>query len=434
LTNWESPYHGEKTGDFAMRSLDYLKLLTVIAKSKETLNNAKLRANAFIRNRKMSFVSALSFLLDMRKTTLQTRLNLYFKTTEGGEPISQQAFSKLRMNFDHSPFEKMVRESVKTEYSGEYELPLWQGYHVFAVDGSYLQLPRTDELRLEFGVRGGGNTTGKQPSAGISVLYDVLHGWPLDPIITRTDMNERTECEKHICFLREELPHIARKSILTIDRGYPSLDLFAKLKNAELKFVARCSSKFMSPMNDAPIGDSIVTIKNDMMVRVVKFELSNGEIETLATNLLELPEYQIIELYTMRWGVEMAYFRLKQELSVEKFSGKTPNAIYQDFWASMVLMQAVAVFQKEANEAVYERQKTKTTKHQNHARTSDLIITLRDRFIFAVLCDRPMFCVQEMEVVIKTMARAVSPVRPGRSFNRSFRPSDNVRANLKSRL
>ena len=413
-----------------MTNLDYLRLLAFVANSKDTLNTAKLQENAFIRKRKMSFASAVSFLLDMRKTTLQTRLNLYFKTTEGGEPISQQAFSKLRMNFDHSPFEKMVREAVKMEYSGEYELPLFQGYHVLAVDGSYLQLPRTDKLRQEFGVRGGGN----MPSAGVSVLYDVLHGWPLDPIITHTDMNERVECEKHIHFLTGTLPHIASKSILTIDRGYPSLDLFAKLQSSGLKFVARCSTASMPQITGALLGESVVTLKNGMTVRVVKFELPSGEIETLATNLFDLTPEQIIELYALRWGVEMAYFRLKRELSIEKFSGKTPNAIRQDFWASMVLMQAVAVFQKDADEAVRERQKEKSVKHKNRARTSDLIITLRDRFIFAVLCERPMFCVKEMEDVIKTMARVVSPVRPGRHYDRVFRPSDNVQMNLKSRL
>lgn len=417
-----------------MKNLDYLRLLTFIANSKETLETAKLRKNVFIRKRKMSFANALSFLLDLRKTTLQTRLNLYFKTTNRGEPISQQAFSKLRMNFDHSPFEKMVREAVKTEYSGEYELPLFQGYHVLAVDGSYLQLPRTDELRQEFGVRGGGKATGKQPSAGVSVLYDVLHGWPLDPIITHTDMNERTECEKHIHFLGDTLPHMASRSILTIDRGYPSLDLFAKLQTSRLKFVARCSTASMPQITGAPIGESIVTLKNGMTVRIVKFELPGGNRETLATNLFDLPAEQIIELYALRWGIETAYFRLKRELSAEKFSGKTPNAIRQDFWASMVLMQAVAVFQQDADEAVRERQKDKPVKHQNRARTSDLIITLRDRFIFAVLCGHPMFCAREMEDIIKTMARGVSPVRPGRSFERIFRESDNVQANLKSRL
>ncbi len=417
-----------------MISIELLGLLREIINDPKTLDIARLRENTFVRNRKMTFASAVCFMLDMRKTTLQTRLNLYFSTTKGGEPISQQAFSKLRMNFDHSLFEKMVREAVKKEYSGEYELPLWQGYHIFAVDGSYMQLPRTDELRLEFGVRGGSKVTGKMPSAGVSILYDVLHGWPLDPIITHTDMNERFECEKHIHYLCKELPRIAQKSILTLDRGYPSLDLFATLQNEGLKFVARCSAASMTQINGAPIGESLVTLKNGISVRVVKFELPSGEIETLATNLYDLSSERIAELYAMRWGVEMAYFRLKRELSAEKFSGKTPNAIRQDFWASMVLMQAVAVFQKEADEAVLERQKDKPVKNHNRARTSDLIVTLRDRFIFAVLCNRPMFCVKEMEEIIKTMARTVSPVRPGRSFDRVFRPSDNVRMNLKSRL
>jgi hypothetical protein len=241
------------------------------------------------------------------------------------------------MNFDHSPFETMVRETVKKEYSGEYKLPLWNGYHVFAVDGSYLQLPRVDALRKEFGVRGGGN----QPSAGVSVLYDVLHGWVLDPTIVHTNMNERTECEKHIRFLCEKLPHIAEKSILTLDRGYPSLDLLEKLQESGLKFVARCSSQFVTQINAAPVGDSVVPLKNGVNVRVVKFILSTGEVETLVTNLSHLPKEAFIELYALRWGIETAYFRLKQEICVEKFSGKSPNTIRQDFWASMVRQQCI---------------------------------------------------------------------------------------------
>jgi hypothetical protein len=97
-------------------------------------------------------------------------------------------------------------------------------------------------------------------------------------------MNERTECEKHIDFLCGTLPHIAQKSILTIDRGYPSLNLFAKLQSSGLKFVARCSTASMPQITGASIGESIVTLKNDVIVHVIKFELPSGEIETLATN------------------------------------------------------------------------------------------------------------------------------------------------------
>jgi hypothetical protein len=136
----------------------------------------------------------------------------------------------------------------------------------------------------------------------------------------------------------------------------------------------------------------------------------------------------------MRWGVETAYFRFKQELCVEKFSGKTINSIYQDFHASMVLMNAVAVFQCEADLAVAQRHGVKPLKYHRKARTSDLIITLRDRFIFAVLYAQPMFSDLEIEHIIKIMARVVSPVRPGRSFPRLHRPFIDVNHNLKSHL
>ena len=414
-----------------MLSLEMLSFLLLTAQDQQTLDVARLKENSFTRNRGMPFPDALTFLLDMRKSSLQTRLNLYFEDVKGGDPISQQAFSKLRMNFDHSPFETMTRELVKKEYSGQYELPLWNGYHIFAVDGSYLQLPRVGALRDEFGVRG---RDGSCPCAGVSVLYDVLHGWAVDPAIVGADMNERTECERHIGFLCRELPHIARNSIMTIDRGYPSLALLKTLQNSGVKFLARCSSNFLSEINNAPISDSIAVLDNDFSVRIFKFELPSGEIETLVTNLFELPESYLSELYALRWGIETAYFRLKRELSVEKFSGKTPNSIRQDFWAGMVLLNAVAVFQSEADEAVHERQKSKSLKHTARARTSDLIVTLRDRFIFAALCGKPLLTAMEMECVIRTMARVVSPVRPGRSFPRNFKPALVAKHNLKSHL
>jgi hypothetical protein len=414
-----------------MLNFELLELLKNIANAQSTLNIARIKENSFIRNRGMPFTYALEFLLDMRKTTLQTRLNLYFEHVKGGNPISQQAFSKLRMNFDHSPFETMVRELVKKEYSGQYELPLWNGYHVFAIDGSFLQLPRTDELRKVYGVRGRG---GMCPCAGISVLYDVLHGWALDPIIAKADRSERLECERHIDFLHSDLSNIAQNSIITLDRGYPSLDLLGKLQSTGVKFLARCNSQFLSQINNAPFGDSVVVLKNDVTVRVIKLELPSGEIETLITNLFELPEPLFGELYALRWGIETAYFRLKEELCVEKFSGKTPNSIRQDFWASMVLLNSVAVFQREANHAVQERQQDKSVKHTNRARTSGLIVTLRDRFIFAVLSGNPLFSNVEMEQIIRAMAREVSPVRPGRSFPRYAKPLYKANHNLKSHL
>jgi hypothetical protein len=266
------------------------------------------------------------------------------------------------------------------------------------------------------------------------VLFDVLHGWVLDAVITSGKMNERAECERHMGFLKTEMPHIAKGSIVLLDRGYPSEELFKTIESAGVKFLARCKSNYCAKTQKAPMGDSVVRLKGGLKARVFKFTLPSGEVETLLTNLFETPSPGLPELYALRWGIETAYFRFKRELCVEKFSGKTPNSIRQDFWASIVLLNSVAVFQCEADEAVRKRQEGKGNKHQNRARTSDLIITLCDRFVFAVLCGNPMHSSLEVESIIKTMARAVSPIRPGRSFPRVHRPFLVANANLKSQL
>jgi hypothetical protein len=414
-----------------MKNEELLEGLEKVANSPKTLKKARLREKSFTRKRGMPFADALTFLLDMRKSSLQTRLNAYYKNVKGGDAISQQAFSKLRMNFDHSPFETMVRSLVNKEYSGRYELPLWNGYHIFGIDGSILQLPRVDGLRDAFGVCGRGATC---PCAGISVLYDVLHGWAVDPILGKADRNEREECKKHIDFLCRELTHIAKNSIITMDRGYPSLDLLGTLHNCGVKYLSRCSANFLSEINTAPMGDSIVVLKNGISLRVVKFELSSGEIEILVTNLFELSALMFEELYALRWGVETAYFCLKEELCIEKFSGKTANSIRQDFWASMVLLNSVAVFRQDADAVLEERQRGKSLKHSYRTRTSGLIVTLRDEFIFAVLSGNPIFTSSEMKRIIATMAREVSPLRPNRSFPRNFKPKFKANHNLKSHL
>jgi len=369
-------------------------------------------------------------MLDMRKTTLQTRLNEFFRQTNGGDPISQQAFSKIRNQFSHLPFETLHREIVKEQYNGQYPLKQWNGHYLFSVDGTYFQLPRSGEIELEFGIRGGGD----RPGAGVSVLYDVLNDWSIDPIITHTNMNERELCKKHISFLNEQLGHLVPKSIVLLDRGYPSADLLEFLEESGIRYVARCKNNHSNEIKKLGIGSHVITLPNSVKIRVVKSLLVSNEMETLLTNLFDLDESEFSALYQLRWGIETSYFVLKRELCVEKFSGKTVNSIYQDFWASMFLINAVAVFNAEADEKVQQSRKGKQNKHVYKPRTSDLIVTLRDRFIFAVLHDKGLIRDFVIAQLIKTIARSVTPIRKERHFPRSPAPSHRTFSNLKSTL
>jgi len=410
-----------------------------LRRTEEMVNDPAVKAlsvltdKAFTRARKMGFEDAVRFLLDMSHNALPQRLNQFFSKTKGGEPISQPAFTKLRANFDHTPFEIILRDLVGEEYSGRHELPLWHGLHVLGIDGSYLQLPQEPAIIKEFGVRGGGKGRARA-SAGISVLYDVLHGWALDPAIERTDRSERAAAIGHIEFLAGELPGIAQNAVLLMDRGYPSYGILQKCEESGLKFAVRCSSNCFKSVNNCPLGSSVLTLENGQTVRVVRFLLKTGQAETLLTNLFGLPEDAFPELYAMRWGVETYYHKLKQIVGVEQFSGRTPNSVRQDFWASLVMLLFAQMFQRDADAEIAKRQDALPIKHLNRSRSSHIVVTLRDRFIFSALCGYPNLATLEFRAVMHELARVVSPVRPGRSFPRTHTPDLAANSHLKSRL
>jgi len=371
----------------------------------------------------------------MRKTALQARLNNFFKQTGQDITMSQQAFSKIRAQFNHYPFEKMVRTLVADEYSGNYDVPTWNGYHLMAIDGSTAQLPNDPDLIRHFGTMGGKNKR-ERACAGMSILYDVLHGWVVNPVFTSSSMNERTELTKHIDFLTNMMPEIGKKTLILLDRGYPSSDVFERLERAGLKYLCRCSSKFLTAVNNAPMGDSVVAIPNGMILRVFKFLLNNGDVETLVTNLFNEDCDAFPELYAKRWGIETAYNILKNRLCVENFSGRTINTVFQDFWASMVLMILIAVMGAEANLDVQALRDGKHNKHRYKPNIGNLVVTLRDEFIVCVFREMESHSDHHLQRIIDTIARSVLPIRPGRSSPRNGFSRQNMRfpANSKSRL
>jgi hypothetical protein len=368
----------------------------------------------------------------MHKTALQARVNDFLRHLHCGINIrvSKQAVSKRRNSFDHTPFLKMQQELVETEYT-YFETTRWNGYVVLGVDGSTLQLPREDSLREEFKTGSSGNC----PLAGMTVLYDTLHGWPINSIITHSHMNEREECIKHIDFLCEALPHIAKKSILTLDRGYPSYELFSHLQEKDLIFVARCSSSSFNEVNNAPLGDRIVKLKNGMELRVIKKELPSGNVIAIATNLFEFEMDEIIFLYKLRWEIETMYKVLKENLYIEGFSGKTTNTILQDFYVSMVNLIGVAIMQNEGNKIAKELRKHKTQNmYEYEVNTSNLVTTIRNRYLILILFRPDGVCIErDLYDILYKIADCVMPIRKNRQFPRRFRDHYKANHNLKVR-
>ena len=164
--------------------------------------------------------------------------------------------------------------------------------------------------------------------------------------------------------------------------------------------------------------------------------METGAEEILLTNLFDEDCSVFPELYAKRWGIETAYGILKNRLCAESFSGHTVNTVLQDLWASMVLMNLVAVLRDEADIQVQQKRSKKSNKHVYAPNTGALIVSLRDEFIFCCLRENSALGSLRLSGLISKIARSVLPLRPGRSTPRKPLSPTNVRfpINCKNRL
>ena len=159
-------------------------------------------------------------------------------------------------------------------------------------------------------------------------------------------------------------------------------------------------------------------------VRVVKFDLPSGETETLLTNYykrtMTIEDYKA--LYFMRWPVEIKYDIVKNKIQLENFTGRTVEAISQDFYTCMYLANMVAIFKAEADPEIHEQRKDKDNKYEYQANTNEIVGSMRGRFIEACLEQSPAKSKHLIDTIMFEIKRSVVPIRPDRVVPRSKTP------------
>lgn len=401
---------------FKRLSLSLTELSKNIIESEATKEDARKKTQYFTRNRKMNFSQALCFMLGLAKTSTQSALNRFFK--DSGIHMSQQAFSKLRDKFDHSPFTKLFALTATHPYNGEYEYKTLYGYRISAIDGTTLTLPNFPELLNEFG---GYGPNADVPTARASVCYDVLNDVILDATIDKPAVDERTMASSHIAGLLKNSNH--GKDLIIFDRGYASKDLISELISGNLNFLFRIKSGFNKQIDKLPLGIHTIEYKTNNgieLLTVIKFSLSASTVEVLLTNIpqkLSIGQYKA--LYFLRWPVETKYDIVKNKLEIENFTGNTKNAILQDFYATMYLSNMISVFISEANATVDRERNHNGNKHQYKANVNNAIGSFKDKFILSCLAKNKRRRIRLLNEVIAEMSSSVVPIRPDRIVPRN---------------
>ena len=382
-----------------------------------TLIESRFSPRYFTRIRKMPFPKLLKYLLSMFKTSTQAALNVFFE--EENIIMSQQALSKARSKFDHTPFLKLfiaVRDALYCESNRAYLTLFDEKYYLVAIDGSELALPNVPKLLDSYG---GTGSKASSPTARISMAYDVLNDYVIDASITPLSVDERTHAFNHI----EAVENIINPAqiLYLFDRGYPSEELIRRVSD-QSHYLMRVKTKFNKKIDDLPLGSHVITLYGNIRVRVFKFTLPSGEVEMLISNLFDLPDEAFKPLYFKRWGIEIKYDVVKNKLELPNFNGFTENIILQDFWISMYMLNIAAVAKHEADAEIQAERIDKDNKFEYQANVNTIIGSLRNRFAEAVFSHSKVIRMRKINRIMSEIKRSVVPVRPDNTAVRYKNP------------
>ena len=374
--------------------------------------------SSFTRVRKLPLSTMIYQMLNMMKQSTQVSLDRFFElANKDSVSVTQQAFSKARQKLRWEAICFLNEDLVKFTY--EYGYKTWLGFRVSAMDGSKMQMPPDEVIMKYFGTTGRGNTA---PTGQASHLFDVLNGFIIDARIGPMANGERELALEHLDFLKN-MPSF-NKELVLLDRGYPSFDLIENFNSRGISFLMRLKSKFNIEIDKLPLGShSFFLVQGDkkIKIRVVKFKLSSGEIETLISSLYDesITVDDFKELYFKRWRIETHYGNLKIKLEMENFSSRKINGIYQDYYMAFYHYNLITIAIRQAQPIIEEMGRTKNNKYKYKANFNYCVGTFKDRFIKAVLENNPIERARLFNEIIRLIASGKIPVREGRSIPRN---------------
>lgn len=388
------------------------------------LRRSTERQMDFSRKGKMSFTDYIYAIIQNTKSSLQVGLNAFFDTYKKGNiEYTKQAFSKGRQRIKVEAFQELFYAVVEKFYE-KADITSWKGYQLFGIDGTRLNLPCTDELAELYGTQVSSGEP--QVQALVSCVYDLMNGIIVDTRFAPCDSNERAAAKDMITQF-----HVKNVTnpVFIMDRGYPSAELIDAIEKSGYKYIMRYSSEFLKrakvQAEDTIIEHKFAKLNHPLKLRVLKIQLSNGESEHLVTNIFDsnisLDDFKWA--YRKRWDIETKYDDVKNKLEIENFSGYSPKAILQDFYATMFLANLAGVLEYDLHEeieAAHCKPENRYAYKMNIAMTiSELKRTVVE--MLATSSDRKRDILYSQMTI--RLAKAVVPVRPNRSSKRAKKHS-----------
>jgi hypothetical protein len=243
------------------------------------------------------------------------------------------------------------------------------GYPVFGVDGSRLELPRTDSNEQRFSpasarrrskrgrkpkksrartkaarARRARQKKTNSPQMWLTTMWHVGTGLPWDWRIGPSDSSEREH-------LKQMIAALPASALITADAGFAGYEYWKALRDGARHLLIRVGAnvRLLKDLGYVREKDGLVYLWPDREAArrqpplVLRLVVARGARHPmyLVTSVLEeeaLSDKQIIEIYTLRWGIELFYRHFKQTFERRKLrSHRADNAELEAVWSLLGL-------------------------------------------------------------------------------------------------
>ena len=398
----------------------------------------KLPGKDFSRTRKLPLQAMLLMLIGMGSGSLSKELYDWFGYTSSTATASAfvQQRNKIRPEAVKMIFNEFVSSTTPTA--------TFQGYRLFAVDGSDFRLPSdpTNDFSLIRNAEG----QKRYNLAHLNAMFDLMSKAYVDVTMQgKKGMNEHKALVSMI-----DRSNIPGKVIVLMDRGYESFNNIAHLQEKEWNFIIRAKesygmiSNLQLPNSEEFDVDTTLTLTRrqtketlallsayperyrwiqphttfdyiapkapnmyDLHFRVVRFRISDGCYETIYTDLdpETFPVEKIKELYRLRWGIETSFRELKHIIGLSCLHGKKTDFLLQEVFARLIFYNYASLIAR------------KIPVPQEKQINFSVAILVCKQFLKGKIRSAQIF---------EILSKHLSPIRPGRQYKRYQNPVSAV--------
>ena len=345
----------------------------------------------------------------------------------GWRPHDTGVLTRARQRIPEEALRKLKAEVSGQALEEQNEWGYWREKRVILWDGSTLSLEDTRELTAAFGKPSNQHGPAAFPALRLVNLVQK------DTWITVGNAWGRYDAaETDLAWSAAEA--LRPGDVLLADRLFSGIGAMARLQKCGVDFVMRKFSTFdvtMHPRTRIGPNDWLVKVKvpskdrkehpglpETIAIRVLKRTVGlgrNRKVLWLLTSLLypeKAPAEELVALYGSRWGIEESFDELKTELHLDVLRSRTVEGVGKEIEAHLLAYNLVRLMILRA-----ARQEGVPLKQISFVSAVRTILCVSD-----CMREAPAGLLTQMyHVMLKEIAGALNPHRPGRTEPRAVR-------------